>query len=203
LGGVLAEFFLPGLGGRDGPDGFHLLAAGELLHVLVMEGVAGLFIFGGPDDGFGRVGEIAAGEIGRGIGLDPGDVVQELEFELLHGEADGVDDVAGAADPDGAVGGEEALAGGEPGAVEGMVGVGATGDVPGAFIDADHAAGVAGDAVVGEEVGRVGEDEVDGVWGEGGEDIEAIALEDADVVLGVAKDGLGQGRSCVNRVHGS
>jgi hypothetical protein len=39
---------------------------------------------------------------------------------------------------------------------------------------------VAGDAVVGEEVGRVGEDEVDGIFGEGGEDIEAIALEDAE-----------------------
>jgi hypothetical protein len=53
----------------------------------------------------------------------------------------------------------------------------------------DHAAGVAGDAVVGEEVGRVGEDEVDGVFGECGEDIEAIALVDADVVFIVAEDG--------------
>ena len=57
------------------------------------------------------VGEIAAGEIGRRIGLDPGDVVEELEAELLHGEADGMDDVAGAADPDGTVGLEDALAG--------------------------------------------------------------------------------------------
>jgi len=66
--------------------------------------VAGFFVAGGPDDGFGRVGEIAAGEIGRRIGLHPGDVVEELEAELLHGEADGVDDVGGAGDPDGAVG---------------------------------------------------------------------------------------------------
>src|SRR5579862_3892427 len=65
--------------------------------------------------------------------------------------------------------------------------------VPLAFIDADHAAGVAGDAVVGEEVGRVGEDEVDAGCGDGGEDVEAVALEDFDVVLGVVEDGGGVG----------
>ena len=194
LRGVLAEFFLPGFRGRNGPDGLHLLAAGDFLHALIVEGVAGLFALGSPDDGFGGVSEIAAGKIGRGIGLDPGDVVQELEFELLHGEADGMDDVAGAADPDGAVGLEDAPAGGEPEAVEFMIGVGAAGAVPFAFVDADHAAGVAGDAVVGEEVGRVGEDEVDGIFGEGGEDIEAIALEDADVMLVIAEDGGGKVR---------
>ena len=48
---------------------------------------------------------------------------------------------------------------------------------------------MAGDAVVGEEVGRVGEDEVDAGWGDGGEDVEAVALEDFDVMLGVVEDG--------------
>jgi hypothetical protein len=192
LRGMLAEFFLPGFGRRDRPDGLHLLAAGDFLHQLVVKGVARLFVFRGPDDGFGGMGEIAARKIGRRIGLDPGDVVQELEFELLHGEADGMDDVAGAADPEGAVGLEDALAGGEPSTIKFMVGVSTAGTVPFAFVDADHAAGVAGDAVVGKEVGRVGEDEVDGVGGEGGEDVEAIALEDADVVLGVAEGGVGE-----------
>ena len=117
-----------------------------------------------------------------------------LKSELLHGEADGMDDVAGAADPDGAVGLEDALAGGEPGAVEFVVGVGAARTVPIAFIDADHASGVAGDSVVGKEVGRVGEDEVDSVFGDGGEDFEAVALVDADIVFGVAEDGVGEVR---------
>jgi len=193
LGGVLTVALFGFVRGKDLPDGFHLFAAGDFFHVLVVEFVAGFFVPRGPDDGFGGVGEIAAGEIGRRIGLDPGDVVEELEAELLHGEADGVDDVAGAADPDGAVGLEDALAGGEPGAVKFMVGVGTSGDVPLAFIDADHAAGVAGDAVVGEEVGRVGEDEVDAGCGDGGEDVEAVALEDFDVVLGVVEDGGGEG----------
>ena len=192
LRGMLAEFFLPGFGRGDRPDGLHLLAASDFLHQLVVELVAGLFIFRGPDDRLGGVGEIAAGKIGRRIGFDPSDVVQELEFELLHGEADGMDHVAGAADPDGAIGLENALAGGEPGAIELMVGVSAAGTVPFAFIDADHAAGVAGDAVVREEVGRIGEDEVDGVGGEGGENVEAIALEDADVCVGSRKTGAGR-----------
>src|SRR5579859_8156914 len=70
-----------------------------------------------------------------------------------------------------------------------MVGVGAAGFVPIAFVDGDHFAGVAGDAAVGEEVGRVGEDEVDGIWGKGGEDFQAIALVEAEVVGGVVEDG--------------
>jgi len=48
---------------------------------------------------------------------------------------------------------------------------------------------MAGDAAVGEKVGRVGEDEVDGGFGDEGEEFEAIALIEADVVLGVVEDG--------------
>ena len=128
--GACRSVFLPGLGREDLPDGLHLLAAVEFLHERVVEGVAALGVFGGPDDGFGGVGEIAAGEIGRRVGLDPGDVVEELEAELLHGEADGMNDVAGAGDPDGAVGFQDALAGGEPGQVELVIGVGRRGSGP-------------------------------------------------------------------------
>ena len=73
-----------------------------------------------------------------------------------------------------------------------MIGVGALGDVPGAFVDGNHFAGVAGDAAVGEEVGRVGEDEVDGGRGDLGEDVEAVALVDAEVVFGVVEGGGGK-----------
>ena len=72
-----------------------------------------------------------------------------------------------------------------------MIGVGALGDVPGAFVDGDHFAGVAGDAAVGEEVRWVGEDEVDGGGGELGEESEAVALVDAEVVFGVVEGGSG------------
>ncbi len=55
-----------------------------------MEGVALLGVFGGPDDGFGGVSEVAAGKIGRRIGLDPGNFVEDLKTELLRAEADGI-----------------------------------------------------------------------------------------------------------------
>jgi hypothetical protein len=201
LRGMLAEFLLPRLGRRNGPDGFHLFAAGDFAHELVIEFVAGLFVARGPDDGFGGVSEVTAGEIGGRIGLDPGNVVEEFEAELLHGEADGMNDVGGATDPEGAVGFEDTLAGGEPGGVELMnfvksdpyrVRVGAGEPVPVAFVNADHASGVAGDAAVGEEVGRVGEDEVDGGGGDGGEDLEAVAVEDFDVMARVVEGGFGE-----------
>jgi hypothetical protein len=51
---------------------------------------------------------------------------------------------------------------------------------------------VAGDAAVGEEVGRVGEDEVDGGFGDLGEEVEAVALVDAEVVFGVVEGGGGK-----------
>jgi len=192
LRGMLAELLLPRFRRRNRPDGFHLFAAIGFLHELVIEGVAGFIVARGPDECFGGVGEIAAREIGRRVGLDPGDVVEELEAELLHGEADGMNDVSGAGDPDGAVGFEDALAGSEPGTIELVIGAGAFGFVPIALVDADHAPGVAGNAAVGEEVGRVGEDEVDGGFGDEGKEFETVALIEADVVLGVVEDGGGK-----------
>jgi hypothetical protein len=56
-------------------------------------------------------------------------------------------------------------------------------------MDGDHFAGVAGDAAVGEEVGRVGENEVDGILRNRGEDFQAIALVEAKVVFGVVESG--------------
>ena len=70
-----------------------------------------------------------------------------------------------------------------------VIGVGAAGFVPIAFVDGNHFAGVAGEGAIGEEVGRVGEDEVDGGWREGGKDFEAIALVEAEVVGGVVEGG--------------
>ncbi len=73
-----------------------------------------------------------------------------------------------------------------------MIGVGTLGDVPGAFVDGDHFAGVAGDAAVGEEVRGVGEDEVDGGRRDLGEEVEAVALVDAELVFGVVEGRSGE-----------
>ena len=191
---MLAEKFFFAGGRENLPDAFHLLAVIGFFHQLIVEGVAALFVFGGPNNCFGGVSEIAAGEIGRRVGLDPGDVVQKLEIKLLHGESDGVDYVTGAADPNRSVGLEDALAGGEPCAVEFVVGVGAARTVPIAFVDADHTAGVAGDSVVGEEIRRVGENQVHAGFGNFCQDFEAVALKNFDVMFWVVKDGRGQMR---------
>ena len=72
--------------------------------------------------------------------------------------------------------------------VKGVVAVGAAGFVPIAFVDGNHFAGVAGDAPVGEEVRRVGKDEVDGGFRDFLQDLEAVALVDAQVVFGVVEN---------------
>src|SRR5215467_2848318 len=50
LRGMLAETLLPGFGRIDFPDGLHLLAAVGVLHQFVVESVARLGVFRGPDD---------------------------------------------------------------------------------------------------------------------------------------------------------
>ena len=134
------------------------------------------------------MGKVAAGKVGRRVGLDPGNIVQQLEAQLLHGEADRMDDVRGAADPDGAVGFQHALAGRQPGAIEFVVGVWAARAIPLALVHAHHAPGVAGDAVVGKEIGWVGENQVHTLVGNPGQDLQAVALKDLEAVFQVLKD---------------
>lgn len=196
LSGVFPVNLL-GLTGRwHFPHCFHLLTS-DTLHRLVIEEVFALFGFGGPEDGFGGVGEVTAAQVGRWIGFFPGDVVEDFEAELLHGVADAEDDVVRARDPDGAVGFQDALAAFEPFGVEFVVEFGAARLVPVAFVDFDHFAGVTGDAAVGEEVGRVGEDHVEtavGVLGgDGVHNLEAVALVEEDAVGVVAVNAIERG----------
>ena len=84
------------------------------------------------------------------------------------------------------------LAGGEPGAVELVIDVGAARVVPGALIYTDHPAVLAGDAAIRKEVGRVGEDQVHGIGWKRRHDFQAIGLIDADVMFGVVEGRFGQ-----------
>ena len=186
---MLAEFLFPSFWRLDFPDAFHLLAVVDGLHGFVVEGVAAFGVFRGPDNCFGGVGEIAAGKIWRRIGLDPRNVVEKFEAELLHGETDRVNYVGGAADPDRAVWFQDALTGSEPCSIEFVIFFGALGFVPRAFVYADHASCMASDSAIGEEVGRVGEDYVNAFLGHGGKDLQAIALKNLDVVFGVFESG--------------
>src|SRR5690554_1338466 len=109
----------------------------------------GLAVTPRPDDGFGAVGEVAARKVGRRIYLEPRDIIENFKVQRLHRKADAIDDVVGAADPDRAVGFEQALAGGEPAKVEFVVGLNALRAVPSAFIDRDHPPRFTGLAAVG------------------------------------------------------
>jgi len=168
----------------DFPDAFHLFAAVQAPHQGVVELVAAFLVAPGPDNRLGGVGEVSAAEVRRGIGFDPGDVVQQLKAEALHGVADGMDDVGRAADPDGPVGLQEPAALAEPAKSEVVVGLGALGLVPFALVHAHHLPRMAGDAVIGEEVGRVGEDEVEGGFGHAGHQVEAVAFVEAEAAVG-------------------
>ena len=62
---------------------------------------------------------------------------------------------------------------------------------------------MAGDAAVGKEIGRVGEDEVDGGFGEESEEFEAVPMVDAEVSskAGVGKElGGSLGMMMIDRV---
>lgn len=187
---MFAEEFLVGLGRGERPDVLHLLAAVGGAHGVVVEDVFALPVLGGPEEGLGGVGEVAAGEVGRRVGFLPRDLVEQLHAKLLHGVADGEDDMMRAADPEGAVGFEEGLAAAEPLGVEVVVLGGAAGFVPGALVHLHHPAGVAGDAAVGEEVGRVGEDEVEDALRVAFEqvvhDLEAVAVVEPEAAGVVA-----------------
>ena len=55
--------------------------------------MAAVLVLRGPDDSFRGMGEITAGKVGRRIWFLPGDVVEDFVAELLHGVADGENDV--------------------------------------------------------------------------------------------------------------
>ena len=56
-----------------------------------------------PDDELGRVSKVAAGDVGRRVGLCPCDYVENLEAQFGEAVGDGEDVVIGAGNPDGAV----------------------------------------------------------------------------------------------------
>lgn len=194
------------------PDGFHLFA-GDDTHFVVVEGVFGLLVLGSPDDGFGGVGEIAATQIRRRIWFFPGDVVEDFEAELLHGVADAENHMVRAADPDGPVGFEDALAAFEPRQIKFVVEIGAAAFVPVTFIDLYHSSGVASDPAVREKIRRVGENHVETTLRIfGGNDVkkfEAVSVVNEDVSVGIAEDelrvadcGLGVDRAVVAKGPG-
>src|SRR5215213_10207498 len=185
---VLAVALLARGGRLNVPERLHLLVAVLALHLFVVEGVARLRGAPRPENRLGRVREVAAREVGRRVDLVPRDVVQNLVAESLQREADAVDVVRRARDPDCAVRLEQALALFQPHAVEFVYLFKRRGLVPGALVDADHLARLAGDAVVREKVGRVRENHVEHLGARAAQQFQGIALVETNPVLLVNED---------------
>ena len=140
---------------------------------------------GRPQDHLRRVGEVPAGQVGGRIGLVPDDVVEDPEPQALKGKPDGVDDVRRPGDPDRPVGLQHPPARLEPRKVERQALLDAAGLIPAALVDGAPRPGLAGDPAAGEEVGRVGKDHVEGLFGEMPvEDLDAIPLEEPQAAVG-------------------
>ena len=130
------------------------------------------------------MGEVTAAQVRGRIGLFPGDVVQNLEPELLQGVADAENDVVRAGHPNRAVGFEYSLTASQPFGVEFVVQFRSARDVPVALVHLHHFAGVTGDAAVGEKIRRVGEDGVEpafGIFGgDGVQKLQTVAVIKTD-----------------------
>ena len=89
---MLALRLLPSGDGGQSPHVGHLLVVVEVLHQGIVEEMRLLGALPRPDDELCRIGEVSAGDVGRRIGLRPGDDVEDFEAEL--GELVGYGDTA-------------------------------------------------------------------------------------------------------------
>jgi len=129
--------------------------------------------------------KISARKIRRGVPLVPDNIVQGFEPKLLHGEPDRIDYVRGAGNPYRAVRFQDALARFQPVEYELMVFLDSFRFVPFPLVDRNHLAGMAGYPAVGEKVGRVGENHIDGVFRALIQDFNTVTLQQAGRLFSV------------------
>ena len=173
---------------RQQPVGAHLQALVQLLHRIVVEGVAlGALVARRPDQRLVRVGEALALEVRHRVGLAPHDVVQQPEAEVLQRRADAEDVVVAADHPQRALGLEHAPRRAEPGAGEGIVarkacpeGIRGLGELVPVVVDRVDAAVVGTQKLAAQLqiVGRIGEHHVDGRFGQASHQLDAVAYQD-------------------------
>ncbi len=182
---MLAAGLFPRGDGGEAPHVGHLLVVVQLLHQFVVEVVGAFGRLACPDDELCGVGEVAAGDVGRRVGLGPRDDVENLEAQFSEAVGDGEDVVVGAGNPDGAVVLHLVAAEAYPAFVEVVDFLGRAAAVPFALVDGYDFAGLHGDSVVGEEVGRVGKYHVE-VEVELWEQLKGIAMKEGEVMGGGA-----------------
>ena len=99
------------------PDRAKLFAGAEvveLFHQMMIEGIAAVFRFFGPDDELDIVLQACAVKIGHSVVLEPCDRVQHPETQILHDRADAENVVIRARYPDGRNILHDTLAAGQP-----------------------------------------------------------------------------------------
>ena len=174
---------------RQHPVGAHLQALVQLLHRIVVEGVAlGGLVARRPDQRLVRVGEALALEVRHRVGLAPHDVVQQPEAQVLQRRADAEDVVVAADHPQRALGLQHAARRGQPGAGEGIVArktcperIRGIGELVPVVVDGIDAAVVGPQKLAAQLqiVGRVGEHHVDRAFGQAEHQLDAVAHQDA------------------------
>ncbi len=190
---MATKTLFPFRGRGEFPDRLHLLVAVVAFHARVVEKVFGFRGFARPEQGFVRVSEVATGEMRRRVGFVPGDVVEDFEAEGLQRESAAKNVVARARNPERAVGFEEAVTLPQPLQVEGVDLLEGRGFVPVAFIDAHHLPVLTRHAAVGEEIRRVGEDEVESLGFGAAQQFERVALIESQAAIWVVKARFGRG----------
>jgi len=110
------------------------------------------------------MGKAPAAEIWGWCRLFPDDIVQNPKIFLHEGHADAGVNVARARNPDCPGGFENPAAGANPLTVEFVIEFDAPAAIPLALIDLDHLARDAGDSVIGQVVGGIGPNAINGIW---------------------------------------
>ena len=165
----------------------HLHALVQFLHRVVVEGVAlGALVARRPDQGLVRVGEALAAEVRHRVRLAPDDVVQHPEAEILQRRADAEDVVIAADHPERALGLQRAARSAKPGARELIVAREILELVP-IVVDGVDLAVVGTQQVAAQLkiVRRVGEDHVDGSFGQAAHQFDAVPHQDSIQVIPV------------------
>ena len=152
---------------------------------VVIEGWPRTLVAGRPDQRLMRIGEARALEVRHWVRLEPNNVVEQPEAEILKRRAEPEDVVIGADHPDRAVRLQHALAFGEPRAGELIVGGESVEAVPGVVhaIDA-RVVGPEKIAAKLEIIRRIGEDQLHGAGWHCAKHLDAIALNNAPLEIG-------------------
>ena len=177
LCGVVSQKLLGFGSQRTGPNIGHLSAAVHLLHQVIAEDALGLVLHR-PDDEFGGMLEATAAQIGRRIGLLPGDDIAGNEPGFVQALSYIKKVMEGSADEDAAGDLQQPITLRNPLHIEIVHFLRGKGLVPVALIDLDPLSAGAGCSSIGQKIGWVRKHEVYGVGLHGPHSSGAVIVDE-------------------------